>query len=111
MAAPKTQARQTEPADSTSWATSAVFSALVALACVVIHLFVTNDASHDLERQIEKRTILREQYRHQENEAIRLGVLDNALETDPQTIERGLRLAGMGRGGDRVLHVVNNERR
>ena len=94
-----------------SWATGAIFSALVALACVVVHLFVTSDATNDLQRQMQKRTILRQEHQRQQSEATRLQVLDDALETDPQTIERGLRLAGMGRKGDKVVHVVGHEQR
>ncbi len=111
MARRSATSEQSTTQRTSSWATGAIFSALVATACVIVHLFVTTDASNDLQRQVEKRTILRQEQERQQQEALRLLVLDNALETDSQTIERGLRLAGMGRKGDRVVHVVGHEGR
>jgi hypothetical protein len=90
---------------SASPLSSVLFLVLAVALAAAIHLVLNEDYERDLARQLERRRELEDEVDIQEGANRALEIEKDALQRDPQTVERLLRKNGYGRPGDLRLDV------
>lgn len=92
--------------DSSATFSSILFLLLAIALAGAIHVVMNARFEADLERQRAKKAALEEEIADERTEGKRLEVLKDAVEHDPQTVERIMRANEYGREGDVRVDVT-----
>lgn len=92
--------------DSSATFSSIVFLLLAIALAGAIHVVMNARFEADLERQRAKKAALEQEIEAERVDGKRLEVLKDAVEHDPQTVERILRAGEFGREGDVRVDVT-----